>query len=163
MSRTTIKPVPGYSDALSELNQVPVLTLADRVQQNIILPVLNTQVDRESSGGGSRFLRSVNGSALVNRQPVVLADLESADINLVVGAALTSWKPAVRGWWYSIDIYAASEVGMSVKIYNGLDDLIITIDYGDPIFWLPRIQGQLFLRAGGPPGEDVDVRVNQYG
>lgn len=163
MSRATIKPVPGYGDALSDLNQVPVLTLADRVQQNIVLPVLNTQADRESSDGGSRFLRSANGSALINRQPVVLAELETASVFLRPGEPVESWKPAQSGFWISVDHWGPTYTDITVVLYNGLDDVIYEMIWTDPILWLPWFQGRLYLRATGPVERYAYVRLAQYG
>ncbi len=96
MIRTTIKPVPGYGDVLSDLNQVPVLTLADRVRRDIVLPVLGGSDE-------SRFMGSANGSLLNHRTPIVLADLESELLTITIGAAQSYWKPAQRGWWFSVD------------------------------------------------------------
>jgi len=163
MSRTTIKPVSGYGDALSDLNRVPVLTLADRVRQDIVLPVLGKRSDSALAESNSRFMRSANGSALVNRQPVVLAELESAAIFCRPGEPIESWKPAQSGLWYSVDYWGPTYSDITVQLYNGLDDVIYEMVWQDPILWLPRFQGRLFLGAIGPVERYAYIRVAQYG
>jgi len=163
MAGIKIKPVPGYGDVLKPYNQVSVLTLADRVNRDIMLPVLDQRSDSVLNRSQARFMRSQNGSALKHSQPVVLADLESIAASHRVGSTRYSWKPEQPGWWYSIDFSGRSDESISLAIYNGPDDLIHTMTFGDPILWLPRIQGRIYLRALGTNMLFAYFRLNQYG
>lgn len=163
MSRTTIKPVPGYGDVLSDFNRVPVLTLADRVRQDIVLPVLGKRSDSALAKSDSRFMKSVKGSSLIHRSPVVLAELETESVFLRPGEPVETWKPAQRGFWISVDHWGPTYTDITVVLYNGLDDVIYEMIWTDPILWLPWIQGRLYLRATGPVERYAYVRLAQYG
>lgn len=163
MTEARLKPVPGYGDALIDFNRIPVLAVADQVKRDIMLPVLDRRSDLGSVRSQARFLRSSGGSLLKNRQPVVLANLESEAGNHTVGDARYGWKPLQRGWWCGVDFYQRDDVSVSLAIYNGPDDEIYTITFGDPVLWLPRIQGRLYLRALGVAGKKAFFRLDQFG
>jgi len=159
MSRTTIKPVPGYGDVLSDLNRVPVLTISDRVRRDIVLPVLARRSDSGSVRSKAKFLTSSNGSALIDRS-VKLSLLQTGDVVCVGGESPATFTPPVLAQWLGIEFYARTGVDNYLRIRTALYEVTIKqIEYGDDVFWMPWFNKAIRLSSHGTGSHTASVHV----
>lgn len=163
MTGIKIKPVPGYGDVLSDLNQVPVLTLADRVRQDIVLPVLDRRSDSVLDRSKAKFLRSANGSALVNRDlRTGLQLLQEMDINIEEGSDETV-EFDNPGEWIGFDFYNENNPDMQLDVKSLLGPSLFSLALDDPVFWLHTPNIHFLLVASGLGFAIIDVRLFQFG
>lgn len=151
MTRTTIKPVPGYGDALSDYNQVPVLTLGDRVRRDIILPVLDRRSDSGLVRSQAQFMRSSNGSPLVDRLPEKLSFSESLVDEVIIAGTSEFHRFVLNSVWVGVVVTVMEGDITKLTLTGLIDDSVIELTVLDSVFWFPSIQYGFMFKANGTP------------
>lgn len=163
MTGIKIKPVSGYGDALKDCNQVPVLTLADRVRRDILLPVLDRRPDSVLDRSNAKFMRSENGSALIHRNHANGLQLLQ-EMDHTVTAGYPSKIPFDNpGKYIGFDFYAESEPGMPLYVKSYDDISFFDLFLVDPVYWLHTTCTKFQYVAHGSKWDTIDVRVYQFG
>ena len=143
MTSTRLKPIPGYGNELVDFNQIPVLKIADRVRRDILLPVLG-------GSQNSRFMRSINGSALITYNGVALDLLETQ-----IGWVDDPEEPklltfATVGKFFGVILKENIGAVHTFAIETPSGATIKTCVFGDPYYWFACTDTVLYLRMSEP-------------
>jgi len=163
MTGVTIKPVPGYGDALSDLNRVPVLTLADRVRRDIMLPVLDRRSDSVLVRSQAQFMRSENGSALIRRNStndLELLQTQSVELTTRQTTTVTFDNP---GLWIGIYWLLRDIADMTLSLRSNTGKTLFYVEYRADILWWKVNYTQIYIMPYGLPGYHANVQFWQYG
>ena len=149
MTRTIIKPVLGYGDALKDYNQVPVFTLADRVRRDIMWPVLDHRSDSVLNRSNAKFMRSANGSALIDKPPESLSFIEQVDTSVTAETDYNKRQFAAVGVWIGVLITSVEGDVTTLTLQAPDRTAIAVLTFGEVAIWFRCLQFALRMKCNG--------------
>lgn len=149
MTESSLRPVPGYGDVLDNFNRVPFLFLADRVRRDIMLPVLDRRSDSLLNRSNAKFIRSSNGSALLDKKVVELSFIEQVNTSLTADAGSVFKRFDLPGLWVGVFVSSVTGDVTTITLTGLADDTVKVCTFGDPTFWFPCIQYGFMIKCNG--------------